>query len=210
MDDTEKAYMMQLNSELNELKGRNSQLNEALSSASYSQQEEGNLIQYQLDVGDLLEMIEHFLRGDKYTVENGRESWKKQDNDDLVIFNEYGVSAIMLIIGQYVNRNTMLSCYTEERINEILADLGDELAFYIFNNYEKMGMITEYKRSRFPLTVLTILHIIESAYRRAIGGRTSEDLNTSKIFTQSDILRAPNKPMMPLKKKFNLFRPGTW
>ena len=95
------------------------------------------------------------------------------------------------------------------RINEILADLAEELAKFIYCNYEKMGMDTEFKKTRFELTVITIIHSIESAYRRAISGNTMRELNSSRIFTQSDIKGSPLGMSMQ-KKRFNLFKPRTW
>ena len=50
--------------------------------------------------------------------------------------------------------------------------------------------------------------MVESAYRRAIRGKTMEDLNSSKIFTQMDNIGSRNQ--IPIKKKFSLFKPGTW
>ena len=115
----------------------------------------------------------------------------------------------MSIIGNYIDKNTILSFYDEMRINEILADLGDEMANFIYCYYEKMGMDTEFKKTRFQLTVITILHSIESTYRRSLRGKTMEDLNSSRIFTQMDNLGG-GRPGTQAKKKFNLFKPGTW
>ena len=170
----------------------------------------------------MLSKIEHFLRGEFISIDgDGNEFWDKprktitkkdgttEDVLDttLILFNDYGVNSILAILGNYLDKNTILSFYDEMRINEILADLGDELAKFIFCNYEIMGMDTEFKKTRFELTVITILHTTESAYRRAIRGKTMEDLNSSRIFTQLDNL---NRNPLQAKKKFNLFKPSTW
>ncbi len=205
-----KDILAQLQEQAEELKAKNTQLNTALGSSSYQGQEDGNLIQYQLDTGEMLGKIEHFLRGEYITTDKqGNEFWAKQENESLILFNDYGVNSIMSIIGNYIDKNTMLSFYDDMRINEILADLGDALSNFVFCNYDVMGMDTEFKKTRYPLVVITLLHAIESAYRRALRGKTSEDLNTSRIFTQSDIIG--NRPMgQPTKKAFNLLKPGTW
>ena len=221
-------FLKGLQEEADELQSKNTQLNTALSSSSYQGQEDANLIQYQIDTGEMLGKIEHFLRGEYIAIDKeGNESWtkpmkkvkfrnkktgkitiKEVINNDLILLNEYGVNSIMSIIGNYIDKNTILSFYDEMRICEILADLGDELANFIYCNYEIMGMDTEFKKTRFQLTVINILHIVESAYRRAIRGKTMEDLNTSRIFTQLDSIG--NKTQMPIKKKFNLFKRSTW
>lgn len=197
-----------LQTELQKSENKNLQLSTALT--SYSGQQGNNLIEYQLDTQSMLERIEHFLRSDLLIIDDqGNEIWTKQKDPNKILFNDYGVNAIMSIIANYIDKNTILSYYDELRINEILADLGDELSNFIFCNYEKMGMDTEFKKTRFPLSVITILHSIESTYRRALRGKASEDLNTSKIFTQSDLLT--NRPLQnPIKKSFNLLKPSTW
>jgi len=225
-------FLNKLQGEANELREKNQQLNTALSTASYQGQEDANLIVFQVDTGEMLGKIEHFLRGEYIATDpEGNEYWAKpkrkvlddkgviqtdkegneleEVNTDLVLFNDYGVNAVMSIIGNYIDKNTILSFYDEMRINEILADLGDEMANFIYCNYEKMGMDTEFKKTRFQLTIITILHSIESTYRRSLRGKTMEDLNSSRIFTQMDNLGG-GRPGTQAKKKFNLFKPGTW
>lgn len=228
----EADFLKNLQAEADELRQKNAQLSTTLSSASYQGQEDANLIVYQVDTGEMLGKLEHFLRGEYIaTDKEGNEYWAKpmrkvlddkkvvktdsegkdleEINTDLILFNDYGVNSIMSIIGNYLDKNTILSFYDEMRINEILADLGDEMANFIYCNYEKMGMDTEFKKTRFQLTVITILHSIESTYRRSLRGKTMEDLNSSRIFTQMENMGG-GKPGMPTKKNFNLFKPGTW
>lgn len=210
LDEEERQFIEDLSNRTQQLQSKNTELSSALAASNYQGQEDKNLIEFQLDTSDMLSKIEHFLKGDYVDVDGeGNEVWKTQQDDTLILFNKYGVNSILLIIGNYIDKNTMLSQYDEMRINEILADLGEELAKFIYCNYEKMGMDTEFKKTRYELTVITILHSIESAYRRAIGGNTSRELNSSRIFTQSDFKGAPSNMSIP-KKKFNLFKPRTW
>lgn len=200
MDVEEEQFMKDLQAQTQQLQSKNTELTSTLAASNYQSQEDKNLIEFQLDTSDMLSKIEHFLKGDYIAVdEDGNEVWTAQTDDSLILFNKYGVNSILLIIGNYIDKNTMLSNYDEMRINEILADLGEELAKFIFCNYERMGMDTEFKKTRFELTVITILHSIESAYRRAIGGSTSQELNSSRIFTQSDF-RGPST-IAPMQKK---------
>lgn len=211
-------FLKALQTESQGLKEQNSQMATALSSASYQGQEDANPIQYQVDTGEMLNKIEHFLRGEYVaTDKDGNEFWAKPMktikgkevlDTDAILFNDYGVNSILSILGNYLDKNTILSVYDEMRINEILADLGDELANFIFCNYEIMGMDTEFKKTRFQLTVLTILHTTESAYRRALRGKTMDELNSSRIYTHSD--HTQSRPQVSLKPKRNLFKPSTW
>lgn len=206
-DGEDDQFINGLQNEVNELRTKNAQLNTALSSYANSR-EDGNALQVQLDTEILLDKIRHFLKGEYVAIdENNNEYWETPQDKNLVLFNDYGVNQIMLIITSYIDKGTILSIYSEERIYEILADIGDELIKFFFCNYEKMGMDTEFKKTRFELTVLTILHSIESAYRRAIRGDTFKDLNSSRIFTQVDAL---NKTPSMQQKKFSIFKPSTW
>ena len=225
MEDGNADFLKKLTAEADEISAKNTQLSTALSTSSYQGQEDPNLLLYQIDTGEMLGKIEHFLRGEYIaTDKDGNEYWAKPiikvkikptDKKEteiidtaLILFNDYGVNAILSIIGNYIDKNTILSFYDEMRINEILADLGDELANFIYCNYEIIGMDTEFKKTRFQLTVLTILHSVESTYRRALRGKTMEDLNNSKIFIQSDSMG--NRQPSLVKKKFNLLKPKTW
>lgn len=123
--------------------------------------------------------------------------------------NEYGVAELMRIISMYVTKETFLSNYDEMRINEIMGDLGDELNNFLYCNYEKMGMNSKFKESKFSLIILNILHTVESCYRRAIGGAEQGYLRSRAIVTQSQgggsntgamsLARANKRSWHPLK-----------
>lgn len=208
-------YVAQLEQYAQQLEHKNTELQQAYSSSSFSAQQSNNPVEYQLNVKDIHEDIERQLRGQRLKRDQyGNETWKDpgKKEQDLIALNEYGISLIMETVLKYVNKNTMLSFYDEMRINEILGDLGDELADVVFCNYEKMGMNTKAKQSRYLLIVLGILHMVESAYRRALKGKEREEINASRIFTQSDGGRLGSGLSMssPVRKKFSLLKPSTW
>jgi len=149
-----------------------------------TEKKDANFLHLQISTEIMLEKLEHFYRGDIYvkTDEGGR--WETQPDKTLVTFNAYGVSSYMEIITKYIDKNTILSNYSEERIYEILADLGDELILFTLCNYVKMGMDTYFKKTKFRIIISTTLHIIESTYRRAIRGKTLEEMNHSTVIGQ--------------------------
>lgn len=221
-------YLENLEKAYKQSKAKNTEYEAHISNTSFNNQENSNLVQWQVNTDDILDMIEHFLKGDVQVTEEGntyytaptkliREEIKGKltgkevevPDEDLIILNSYGVNSLMHILGNYINRNTTLSFYDEDRINEILADLGDELNKFIMCNYEKMGMDTEFKKSKYELIVLTILHSMESAYRKALGGRTMEEINRNTNIIQSESLGGMRMASMP-KKKWSLFNPKTW
>ena len=206
----DEKYIEALEEESRSVKGKNVQQAIDMSSLASANKNE-NLIQYQIETVELLEKLEHFYKGEYIgTLENGEDiGWVKPKDTDQIPLNTFGVSAMMEIISHYVDKNTTLSYYSEMRIYEILADLGDELVIYILSNYEKMGMDNNFKKTKFRLLIVTTLHMIESTYRKAISGKTIEEINQSRIITQSDLVGRPF-PQAPTKRKFNLLNPRTW
>lgn len=160
-----------------------SQLAQALSSMG-EDKKDVNILHLQISTEKMLEKLEHFYRGDIAKNEEGNVKWVKQKNRDLITFNEYGVTSLMEIVTKYIDRNTILSSYSEERIYEIMGDLGDELTLFILCNYVQIGMNTYFKKTKFRIIIATTLHIIESTYRRALRGKTLEELNQSRIISQ--------------------------
>ncbi len=193
--------IQQLMQKLEESESKNVKLSNALSIADASQQLGSNLVQYQLDTETMLDNLRNFYSGryESYD-EGGNIIMKTPDDDELIPLNEFGVNSLMEIISKYIDKNTTLSYYDEMRIYEILADLGDELCLFMFCNYEKMGMDTHFKKTKFRVLILTTLHLIESTYRRSLRGQTSNDLNQSRIVTQSDNIGMRLNQQIPMQQ----------
>lgn len=145
-----------------------------------------NLIQWQLELDTILERIEHMLRGDKPTWESGSIIWKKPESDNEKILNDFGVAEIMRVLSNYVNRNTILSNYKEEVINEKMFDLGNELADLFFLKYEAMGLNSLEKRKLYPIIVRELVDVVHSSYLRALHGGERESLREARQVTQTD------------------------
>ncbi len=204
------AVIDQLMGEVQLAKENAQKLQGAVSASAYATAKDPNLISLQLSTPELLNSLERFYRGEKVSVDElGNITFKPQKDKSLVPLNEFGVNLMMEIITKYIDKNTVLSNYKEERIYEILADIGEEATLVVFCNYEKMGMNTAYKKSKFRLLIVTTLHVIESTYRRALGGKTSEDLNQSRIVTQSDALGRPTMQAHQTQKRgfLGMFNP---
>ena len=149
-----------------------------------------NLIQWQLELDSILERAEHLLRGDKPTWKDGSIIWMPPKKPEEEIFNKFGVAEIMRILSMYINRNTILSNYKEEVINEKMFDLGNELADLIFLKYEEMGLDILAKRKLYPILVRQLIDIVHSSYLRALHGGERESLREARQVTQTDTLGA--------------------
>ncbi len=176
LDQLEKQYKEQGN-KINELAGF---------ASTSMQQQDSNLIIWQLELDNILERIEHLLKGDVVTEDaEGNMIYTIPKDKSLIILNDYGVQLIMNVISFYLNRNTILSNYDEVRIYEILFDLGNELTDVIDINYEKMGLSAIEKKSRCILLILNILNTIESAYKRSLSGGERDSLRSARVVTQT-------------------------
>jgi len=209
---TQEQYSEYLEDQVKALQTKNTELSSGLSSTRAVGQGDGNLINLQLDVTDLLKKLEQYYRGEYlHTKKNGDVIWKIPDDKALIPLNEFGVTLMMEAVTKYIDKNTTLSNYSEARIYEIIGDIGDELILVIYCNYERMGMDTASKKTKFRLIITTTLHLIESAYRRAIDGETFIKLNESTIVTQSHALGGRGiSPQAVQQKKRSFFDPRTW
>ena len=170
-----------------------------------------NLIVWQLELDNILERIEHLLKGDIIkTDEEGNITYEKPDDSSLIILNDYGVQLIMNVISFYLNRNTILSNYHPDRVKDILYDLGYELADVVYINYEKMGMDCIEKKSRHEILILNILHTIESSYNRALGGEERESLRTARVVTQSLSPGGLGSPLHRKRHGGGFLNPRNW
>lgn len=169
---------------VNRAEGDNAKLTQMVNSMGGERRDE-NFLHHQISTDEILEKLEHFYKGD-YTGydEDGNKIWKKQEDPEMRTFNNFGVTGMMEILTRYIDRGTILSNYSEQRIYEIISDIGDDLILFMECNYLKMGMDTYYKKTKFRLIITTTTHIIENTYRRAINAETLTDLNQSRVVGQ--------------------------
>lgn len=210
MDEAQtEQYIEQLEQDAKSKDNKINELGSHASASMYGGIQDSNLIVFQLELDNILERIEHLLKGDVIREdEEGNVVYSVPEDDSLIVLNDYGVQLIMNIISFYLNRNTILSNYKIERIYEILFDLGNELADLVYINYEKMGLNTVEKRSRSPVLIMNILHITESAYNRALSGEERDSLRSARVVTQTQPLGGggvqPSQQVVQRKRRWSL------
>jgi len=121
------------------------QTNEQISKVASAQQaiavqeQEKSMIKDQLDLSDEYEDLIYLLKG--YTLQlddKGNQIWIKPANQDLIILTDFGINLIINFLLFYVNKNLLLSNYSEEVINQKMEDLASTLNDRIFMNYNKV------------------------------------------------------------------------
>ena len=198
------------------LQNQNINLANALNSSSFGNLgQTQNLIEFQLETIEYLEKLRHHLAGDIEVIEkDGNRYFKRQDNDNLRVLNDLGVNNYMGILSGFIGKETFLSVYGEDRINELIGELGQLLRVETFSNAHLYGLNTEYKITQFTILVYRTLVFIENAYRRSIAGKERELTRESRMVIQNQPLSNPQMggmgvPSMP-KQRVKLFNPKTW
>ena len=210
IDESDQQYVESLHQQL-----EISKLNDIRREREYGQlsmfgQADTNIVQWQLELKEDLERMEHLLKGDYISFDDkGNEHWKEQTDDRYKPFDNHGVQLLMNVICSYLNRNTLLSNYNNDTINNKMMDLGNDLNDMILMKYEEMGMNTEEKRKLYPMIVREIVDTIHSAYLRALGGEERTSLRRMMHVSQNINPGGDfNNPYG--KKPVKLLSPSTW
>lgn len=177
---------------INDLRRENEDIKSQASKMEGSQQiheqnQSPNLIQWQLDIENELELIERLLRGHRLVRDKeGNQKWEEPKDEDEALFNEKGVQEIMKFVRMYVNKNLLLSNFSEDQINIRVRQFGERLTRFIYLNYEDFGMDTYYKQKHFEMVVMNFTDMIEAAYMRALNGGERRSLREARTVTQSE------------------------
>lgn len=123
------------------LERENDQLKDVTSMSNkmsiFAGSEAGNLIQYQLDLSEEKEKIDHLLRGHELKRDaEGNEYWAEPSDPLQKSLTNYGVEKLMNIVNFYLSRNIILSNYDNETIMSKMKDIGWEISDTVFLEYE--------------------------------------------------------------------------
>jgi len=173
-----------------------------------------DLIRWQLDIQQELEFISHQLRGHVLKMgADGDTKWIEPEDPEQKIFNEKGAQEIEKVIRNYLIKNILLSNFGIDEINQRVEQFAQRLRRFIFLNFEDFGMDTEYKQKHFEMVVMNITDQIEAAYLRALGGEERESLRRNIMVTQTGTMGGtpalPNIPSVQ-KPQGSRLNPANW
>lgn len=206
-------YIQKLEQNNEELQQHSNTMFKAQSPSMFDSLTEENLIEYQLDLKEELNRIYHLLRGDQLKEDkDGNVHFIVPEDDDMKIFNEYGTQVVMQIVVSYLNKNTLLSNYDNDTINDKVFDIGTKIRKLIYTKYEKMGLDTPEKRKMAPIIVLELVDTIHSAYLRALKGGERESIRKVMHVAQTSNPMNEYSPglQQPRPKRTSLFNLRTW
>src|SRR3990167_7492335 len=99
----------------------------------YIEEKEKSIAEAQLEVESTLERIYHKIKQDTYKdVGEGRMDWVSLKDEKKRILTEEGVERIMQPMGFYINKENLLSNFSEEQINRIMLTFRLALSANIF------------------------------------------------------------------------------
>lgn len=170
-----------------------------------------NLIKWQLDIKEELVRIEHLLRKHVPKIDaygNTRYVEAEKENQ---LFNETGVNEIMNLLAWYLNKNIILSNFSEDDIKLRCRQFHEVLTDFIFNNYERFGLDNKNKIKHYPMVVMNIVNTIEAAYNRALNGGERQSLRTARSVQQTEPLMQQGMmyPGMQQNKR-SVLKPWPW
>lgn len=144
--------------------------------SSFSTKQNDDIVRWQLELNDILERAEHILRGDIPKFEDGHIVWKENPHPELNPLNDIGVQEVMKILAMYINRNTILSDYSNPEINFKVFDFSRAINNLIFMRDYEFGMDTDEKRKNYEMLVTELKDIVHSSYKRALNGAEKRSL----------------------------------
>ena len=158
----------------------------ALYADSIREEKVANVIS-QLDPSNLLEEIEHRLRGEK--LNKLTLDWEPIGEDKISI-HEKLISRLMSFLGSVLNQNTTLSNYSINEINNRMELVIDYLRDDLTDNdveYSIEGNYTEMTRIG-----MIVCETVSSVFRRALNGMESRRIFNALKVTES-LTQAPQK-----------------
>lgn len=182
----------------------------------FKNEDQENLIRWQLDIHEELERIEHLLRKHIPKTDQDGKVYFVAPPKEQQIFNETGINEILNLLSWYLNKNILLSNFTEKDIKLRCLQFHRYLTDFIFNNYQKFGLDNKEKIKHFPMIVMNLTNTVEAAYNRALNGGERTSLRTARSVVQNEPLGMGGMyggyggGMMQQQKKFSLLKPTTW
>lgn len=102
----------------------------------YNQEKDIGLADAQLEVDTIKEDIFHLLRQDIKEFDKGKMIWVDLKSQRERTLSDWGVDRLMQIIHFYINKNNLLSNFSEEQINRLMLKFIKELNDLILLKYQ--------------------------------------------------------------------------
>jgi len=227
MDETERQQFMALQNANQQKSADNAKMQQAL--ALMQDNDEDNLVKWQLDISGTLTRIERLLRGDEpKTTEDGSIIWVAPEDESKQLMNNEGIRELMRIMTMYISKDLMLSRYNEKEIKNRMKNFSFRLFNLIYNKYDSFGwskLVWEtdpYTGEKFEVRVgdkekikhyemlcTSIIDIVEASYNRALEGGERDSIGTRTSIVQTEPLNH-GMQIPQVQKRSGFFNPSSW
>ncbi len=169
----------------------------ALYADSMREEKVANVIS-QLDPQNLLEEIEHRLRGEKFNKLT--KEWEPI-GDYSIPMSEKLISRLMSFLGAVLNQNTTLSNYSIPEINNRMEMVIDYIRDDLSDNDKEYGLEGDY--TEMTRIGMIVCETVSSVFRRALNGMESRRIFNALKVTES-LTQAPQNQTM--KEAFRFWK----
>lgn len=128
----------------------------------------------QIDPSNLLEEIEHKLRGEKFNYQT--KEWT-QISPDAEPLSELLISRFVSFLGAVLNQNTTLSNYSSNEINNRMEMVIDYIKDDLTDNDEEYNLVGNY--TEMTRIAMIICETVSSVFKRATNGMESKRIFSS-------------------------------
>jgi hypothetical protein len=148
--------------------------------------EQDEFMRWQFTPDDILEFIEHELRGEDFDYQNN--VWKRTGEP---IMNEKGIRFLISMLRKRLNKIIFLSNLTDDHIYDIMLTLSNDLTQVIFTNGEQWEL--DFGRSFQDTLVNDICDLVFIGLRKAYEQGDRRSLNTiTKVLHRVDETQNPD------------------
>lgn len=164
------------------------------------------MIEDQISLKEELMMIENLLRCKTFsTDDDGNEVWADPKNDEQVLLSEFGINLVLNRVRFYLNKNTLLSNYSEDVINQKMEDFATALADEIYMKYEQVFLFPTPEKVQEALQEMIDNQVQTIVYNRELAGKEIDkdeikdgvikemDLNKQRVKVREALVKAKLK-----------------
>lgn len=145
-------------------------------------EQQKDLVRWQQDLDDTIEMLRHDLMNEILTEEGwqremvcvGMEQDKPIYKENKPMINYTGVYRVITLVKRYLSRNFMMSNYDEETIYRVLRRLNQDLVINMGTKYREYDV----DPADMSLVVKMVMDSVEATLNRALNNGERNHLNT--------------------------------
>lgn len=154
-----------------------------------------NTIRYHTDPTEIIEEIEHILKNEYLTInpDTGEEEYIKPKGAKPLISND-GLQTLLIILRSKLTKIFSLSDFERFEIENILISTGDNIIFYIEDNWDTLEIPSI---SHASIISNTIIDTVFATLKKSYQGKLLNHMRTIQTVNESNVINQQGASMMP-------------